>query len=252
MSVFLDGVTDVERTLGLDVTGLRTLSESDAVHDIVGFIVYQFQLDVFLFTSYHLAGTIIVYMVRTEYRFVVVRPKRIESLQVRMEFWSDITEIYFSIDVDDRTSLFRQDVVGYIFLESAGEFFHIFRFHRQAGSIGMSTEVFQQIATMLDGLVHIESRDRTCRTGSQIIGTSENHSRTIVYFSQTGCHDTNHALVPFLVEDNDGTAFGQVFQLFDNLVGFLGHGLVQILAGFVVLVDLVGFFQGSREVLFYQ
>ena len=35
MGVFFDGVTDVERALGFDVTGLRTLSECNTVHDVV-------------------------------------------------------------------------------------------------------------------------------------------------------------------------------------------------------------------------
>ena len=191
-------------------------------------------------------------MVCAEDRLVVVRAKRVKALQVRVELRGDILEIDFRIDVDHCTCLLRKDIVGYIFFEALGELFHIFCLHRKAGCIGVTTEVFQQVATIFDGLVHIESRYGASRTGCQIVGASQYHRRAIVDFGKARCHDTDNPLVPFFVEDNDGTAFGQVFEFFHNLVGFLGHGLVQVLAGFVVLVDLVGLLQCGRKVLFHQ
>ena len=55
----------------------------------------------------------------------------------------------------------------------------------------------------------------------------------------------------FIVDDN-GTPVCQPFQTIYNLIGLFGHGLVQVLAGLIVLVDLVGFLQCCRKVLFYK
>ena len=228
------------------------MSEGDAVHHIVRLVVDQLQLDVLLVATYHLAGAIVVYVVCTEHRFVVVRTKRVEALQVRLESRCDVSEIDFSIDVDDCTGLFRTDIVGHILFESAGKFFYILHLHRKTCSIGMSTKVFQEVTTMFNCLIHVESRYGTSRTGSQIVGACQDYCRTVIDFRQTRCHDTDHSLVPFFVEDDDGTSVGEVFQIFHNLVGFFRHGLVQVLACLVVLVDLVGFLQSCREVLFYQ
>ena len=58
--VFFDGIADVERLFGFDVSCLRTLSECDAVHYVVRLVVYQFQLDVFLVSAYYFAGAVVV------------------------------------------------------------------------------------------------------------------------------------------------------------------------------------------------
>ena len=119
MCIFFDGVTDVERLLGFDVTGLRALPESNTVHYIVRFIVHQFQFDMFLISSYYLACTIIVYIEGSEYRFMVVRPERIELLQVEEEFRCNIPEVEMSINLNGSTGLFRKNILSDIFFESA-------------------------------------------------------------------------------------------------------------------------------------
>ena len=53
----------------------------------------------FLIPSHHFARAVIVNMMRTEYGFVVVRPERIELLQVCMEFGRNILEIDEGVDV---------------------------------------------------------------------------------------------------------------------------------------------------------
>ena len=53
-------------------------------------------------------------------------------------------------------------------------------------------------------------------------------------------------------KDDNGASFRQIVQFFHNFIGFFGHGLVQILAGFIVLVDQIGFFQCGGEILFDQ
>ena len=56
--------------------------------------------------------------------------------------------------------------------------------------------------------------------------------------------------MPVFIVQYDGTSVGKSVQVSYNLVGLLGHGLVQVLACLVVLVDLSGFLQGKREIFF--
>ncbi len=107
MGILFNGVADIKRTLGFDETYMRTLSEGDAVHYIIRFVVYQFQLDMLLITPHYFTGTVIIDIMRTEYRFRIIRTIRIEFLQVIKEFRRNIPEIYLCIDIYDRTCLFR-------------------------------------------------------------------------------------------------------------------------------------------------
>ena len=60
----------------------------------------------FLITAYYFAGSVIIYIMCTEYRFVIIRAERIELFQVGMKFRGNVAEIYFGIDVYHRTGLF--------------------------------------------------------------------------------------------------------------------------------------------------
>ena len=87
---------------------MRTLSEGDAVHYIIRFVVYQFQLDMLLITPHYFTGTVIIHMMRTEYRFLDYPDHNgLNCLQVIKEFRRNIPEIYLCIDIDDRAGLFR-------------------------------------------------------------------------------------------------------------------------------------------------
>ena len=66
------------------------MSEGNTIHDVVGFVVYQFQFDVFLITSDDFAGSVVVYIQGSEYGFVVVGAERIEFFQVKEELGSDM------------------------------------------------------------------------------------------------------------------------------------------------------------------
>ena len=111
MGILFDGIADVERAFALDEAYVGALPESDAVHNIVRFVVHQLQFDVLLVASYDLAGAIIIDVVRAEDGLGIVRSEGVELLQVVEEFWSNVFEVNLGIDVDDGTCLFRQDVV---------------------------------------------------------------------------------------------------------------------------------------------
>ena len=56
-----------------------------------------------LITPHYFTGTVIIDIMRTEYRFRIIRTIRIEFLQVIKEFRRNIPEIYLCIDIYDRT-----------------------------------------------------------------------------------------------------------------------------------------------------
>ena len=105
------------------------MSESDTVHDVVRLVVHQFQFDVFLISSYHLAGTIIVHIQGRENRLVVLRTKWVELLQVEEKLRSDVSEVQLCINLDGSVSLLRKNVVGHVFFKPSGKFRHIFHLH---------------------------------------------------------------------------------------------------------------------------
>ena len=80
---------------------MRTLSECDAVHDVIRLVVNQFQLDMFLVASHYFAGSVVIDVMRTEDRFDIVRTERIEFLQVIEEFRCDVSEVDLRIYIDD-------------------------------------------------------------------------------------------------------------------------------------------------------
>lgn len=90
---------------------MRTLSECDAVHDVIRLVVNQFQLDMFLVASHYFAGSVVIDVMRTEDRFDIVRTERIEFLQVIEEFRCDVSEVDLRIYIDDGAGLFRQNML---------------------------------------------------------------------------------------------------------------------------------------------
>ena len=84
------------------------MSESDTVHDVVRLVVHQLQFDVFLVSSYHLAGTIIVHIQGCENRLVVLRTKWVELLQVEEKLRSDVSEVQLCINLDGSVGLLRK------------------------------------------------------------------------------------------------------------------------------------------------
>ena len=90
---------------------MRTLSECDAVHDVIRLVVNQFQLDMFLVASHYFAGSVVIDVMRTEDRFDIVRTERIEFLQVIEELRCDVSEVDLRIYIDDGAGLFRQNML---------------------------------------------------------------------------------------------------------------------------------------------
>src|SRR5574344_41380 len=129
MGVLFNGVADIKRTFGFDIAYMRTLSECNAVHYVIRFIIHQLQLDVFLIAPYHFTSTIIINVMRTKYGFVISWSKRVELLQVTGELGVDVFEVYFSININHRKGLFGQNMFRYEFFKSSGKLGYLFNFH---------------------------------------------------------------------------------------------------------------------------
>ena len=111
MRVFLDGVANVESPFGFDVSRLRTLSEGNAVHHIVAFIVHQFQFDVFLSASHHLACAVVVDFFRTEHRLRVRRSEWCKPAQLLVVAEGHVLKVDERINVECSLRFVRPEYV---------------------------------------------------------------------------------------------------------------------------------------------
>ena len=86
-----------------------------------------------------------------------------------MQTLGNVLKVDNSIYVESSLSLFWLYVLHHILLEAAAELRYILDFERKAYSVGMSTEVLEQIATTLYGIIDIISSHAACRACSQTI-----------------------------------------------------------------------------------
>jgi len=114
----------------------------------------------------------------------------------------------------------------------------------------MPSEVFQKVAAVFNGFVDVESGDGTGRAGCHVIRARQHYCRAVIDFSQPGGNDSDDTFMPVFIVQYYRTAIGKSVQIGHNLIGFFGHGLVQVLAGLIVLIDLSGFLQGKRKIFF--
>ena len=185
VGVVFDGIGDVERTARLDVACRCALSEGNTVHHVARFGIDEFQFDVLLLASYHLAGAEVIDIACAEKWFRIARTERRKPFQIVMQSFGDILEVNLCIDFKKGFRLFGLDMLIDILLETVTELHYIVPFQRQACSIGVSAEVQQQVATALDGCIDIESGNAACRTSSQIIIARQHDGRTEVDFRQS-------------------------------------------------------------------
>ena len=201
--VVLDGIGYVKRSFRLDVACCRTLSEGDAVHDVVRLGIDQFQFDVLLLASHHLRRAEVIDILRAEDRFRVARSKRSEALEVVVQLLRDILEVDERVDVEESLRLLRLDVAIHIGLESVAKLPHVAPAQRQSCRVGMAAEVEQQVAAALDGRVDIKSRHAPSRSCRQVSLARDDHGGAEVDLCQSAGYDAHHALLPvFVVEDD--------------------------------------------------
>ena len=143
---------------------------------------------------------------------MVVRSERIEFLQIEKEFRRDVTEINLRVNVDCRIRLLRKDMPGNVFFKTAGKFRNILHFHRKPGSIGMPSEVLEQVAAIFDSLVDIESRNGARRARSHVARPCQHDGRTIINLRQPRRHNADNPLVPRFIENDNRSPLRQIRQ----------------------------------------
>ena len=94
-------------------------------------------------------------------------------------------EVHFGINVQGLLRLFGHDMVADIFLEATTELWDVLLTERQTYGIGVTTEVFEQVATRLDSLVDVEASHRTGRTRGNAVDDSQHDGRTEIEFRQS-------------------------------------------------------------------
>ena len=143
-------------------------------------------------------------------------------------------------------------MLGHVGLETAAELFHVLHAQSQAGGVGVSAEVLEQVAATLYGLVDIKSRHRAGRPCGHAFAACQHYGRPVVLFRQTRGDDADDSLVPFFVVYHHRAPFVQPGQVLHLFYGLFRHLLVQILAGLIVQVDAVRLFEGFGKVLLHQ
>ncbi len=83
-NIVLNGVCNVETAAAFDVSGSRALPEGNSVHYGTRLRIYQFQFDMLLLSAHHLAGAVIIYVLRAEYGFAIAWTEKVRtSLNLR-------------------------------------------------------------------------------------------------------------------------------------------------------------------------
>lgn len=149
--VILDGVADVEPLAGMDVVEEVGLVEGDAVEDLAGGVIHQFELDMFELSADKLGGAEVHHVAGAEYRFVVARTEWVETAQGGDEFRSDFRECQQGVDFVGGLELGGEDVCRHILLETAGEFGDVLLLEGETDGVGMAAEVLQQVAGGVHG-----------------------------------------------------------------------------------------------------
>ena len=102
-----------------------------------------------------------------------------------MQFLGDILEVNHGVDVQCGLRLLWQDMLADIFLETATELRDILYSQREAYGISMSSEVQQQVATTLDGIIEVVAGYTACRTCSYTVEFRQHHRRTVIEFRES-------------------------------------------------------------------
>ena len=158
--VLFDGVADVEGFARLDVVEILLHIERNAVDNRPRRVVDEFEFDVLEVFAHEFAGAEVHNVASTEYRLLVAGPERGELVQASQKFGSNFFELHVCVDVDLGSQLVWRDCFRHIILKSAGKFGNVFLFHRKSDGIGVSAEVFEQVASGFDGLIDVVALHR--------------------------------------------------------------------------------------------
>ena len=108
-----------------------------------------------LLSAHHLGGAVVVDVAGAEQGLGVVRAVGRKLLQVVVHLLGDVLEVNHLLNVEHGLSLFGQDVLVDILLETATELGNVLDGQRQTDSIGVATKVFENVTARLHGIVDV-------------------------------------------------------------------------------------------------
>ena len=114
-----------------------------------------------LLATHHLGSAVVVDIAGAEQGLGVVGPVRCKLLQVVVQLLGDVLEVDYLLNVERGLSLFGQDMLVDILLETATELGNILDGQRQANSVGVASEVFKDVTARLHGIVDVVASHRT-------------------------------------------------------------------------------------------
>ena len=120
-------------------------------------MICHLQLDMPESFSHKLTVARIIHIVGEKDRILIFRAKRVEQSKPLNEGGRDLRERYLGIDGNLGQHHPGLYAVERKYIEAVGKFFEMFFPQCQSGGIGMSAEVFQNVAARLNGLLHIEA-----------------------------------------------------------------------------------------------
>ena len=103
----------------------------------------------FLFPSHHLTGAVVVDADGTKHGLGVAGAERSELLQVVVQAFCYVLEVYYSVDVEHCLGLFGLYMLIDIVLEATSELRYVVPTQRQSGGVGVSSEVDEHVAATL-------------------------------------------------------------------------------------------------------
>ena len=140
----------------------------------------------------------------------------------------------------------------HILLKPLPELGQVFPFKSQSGGVSVASEVYKQVAAALYSRVNVKSRDAACRAGGKVSVTCQYHRGADINLRKPRGDDAHHAFLPVLVVQDDARVALLALYALDDEVRLFGHLLVDVLALFVVFVDVLSLFQSRYEVFLNQ
>ena len=249
VGIILECITYIEGLLRLYIFRLSALTECNTIEDGIRLVIDKLKLDVLLTAANHLACSVITHVVCAEYRFGIVWAMRRKLLHIVEEATCYLMEIKFRVNLNHGVSLFGEDILRYILLETLSKSLDVFDLQREARRIGVTTKILEQIATALHGLVYIKAHYRARRASCHIASACYHNRRAVIDLGKTRCYNTNDATVPIGIEDDYGTLLIKALEPFDNGICLFGHALVELLTRLVELVYLAAHLECGTQVV---
>ena len=181
---------------------MRGLLEGDRLDLGVGLLpLDEVHAQMFALHADQFGVAVVADSVGGEDRRRIARPEGLEAVEVLAERGRDVREEQFAVYVHLGHQHLRVDVLLDIGVEAPGELVHVFGPHRQSCGVHVSAEVLQQVRARFDGLIEVEARHRTGRSGHESVAHRQHHRGPVVGFDQTRRDDAHDALHPAGIVD---------------------------------------------------